>query len=138
MDASCVVTGMTGSRALSRLTAQWYLFALAGGAFTLWANGLGVLSLLFAGVTTALSLGVTYWIGEGLKGRKQWLRVTVVALAGSFAVLGAFGVWQLGAVFLATWRFAVLVPMLWTCAVIAMQVSSIRVLLSAPVSRHFR
>lgn len=129
---------MTGRRKLEQLTASWYAFTLFSGVVQLFANGIGLFSLVVAAVSTGLCLVIAHIIGRALIGKSGLTRGLMIGLSGLGLFFGALGVLHLVGDFFGTWRFALLGSAVMTLAGMGMNVLTLSVLLDDSVRRYMR
>jgi hypothetical protein len=127
---------MTAREKIEQLTNAWYGFAFFAAALSLVQNGIGFLSLLGAGFSLVVSVGLSWFLGRRLLARSSLTRVLLVVVAAIGMVLGALGAAKLGWKFLGGWKLSALVGMVLAAGSAWMNIRSLRVLTDQSVKTY--
>lgn len=128
---------MTPRAQLEQLTHGWYGYGVFAGVLTLFANGLGLASVLTAAGSTLFGFVLTFYLGRALLRRSSATRFALIGLSVLGGVLGVFGTGALALVFLSTWTLSALALVIVVGAQVLMNVRSFRVLTDRTVKGYF-
>lgn len=128
---------MTAREKIEKLTHAWYGFDLFAGAIGLLMGGIGVFSLVWAALSTASSLAITYVIGRKLVNKSSLTRSAMIVVAFLGSVLGVFGLVKTGMDFFDDWSLGLVWRGVLIGGAVSMYARSLRVLLDKSVKAYF-
>jgi hypothetical protein len=126
---------MSAQAKIEKLTNSWYGFNLFAGVMSLLMGGIGFFSMVWAALSTAFTLVVTYIIGRKLMNRSSLTRSLLLVASTVLVVLGVVGLVLSVLHFEFSVRFLLRTILVGTA--VSMHVKSIRVLTDRDVKAYF-
>jgi hypothetical protein len=128
---------MTAKEKIEGLTNGWYGLAVVGAIYSLFQNGLGFFSLLWAVPSFLFSIVLTWFLGRRLLAKSSFWRAVLIVISAIGTVLGGLTTASLGWQFLHEWSLSILVGTFFVGAGVYMNARSFRVLTDKTVKAYF-
>ncbi len=128
---------MDGKAQIEKLVNTWYGFGLFTGFTTILMNGIGILSILGAIISTCIGFAITFALGRLLMRRSGVTRWLLVALSALSVVLGIVGIGGALWTFFTEWSFSLLVYAAFGVIGIYVNAKSFNVLTDKSVKAYF-
>ncbi|CAN5816171.1 hypothetical protein BH09MYX1_BH09MYX1_42330 [soil metagenome] len=128
---------MDGKEKIERLTNSWYGFGLFTGVASFLFNGIGIFSMIGAGISIFVSFCITFVLGRLLLRKSSVTRFGLIVVSGLFSVLGVLGIGSAIWTFFGEWSLSLLVGAAYATIAIYQHVKSINVLTDKSVKSYF-
>src|SRR5262245_15985221 len=127
----------TAKSKIEGLTNTWYGYAVFSALFSVFENGIGIISLVGAAFGMIVSFIITYFIGRALINKSSLTRGLLILLSGVFGVLGTYATGKMALQFFGTWEFGLLAAVAYSSVSIYMNFKSFKTLMDSQVRAYF-